>query len=114
MVLSLKGLAAGYGARTVIFVVSFTLEPGQILAFLGHNGAGKTEIRKTIMGMLRPTAGEVLFDRNRIDRLSVAENIDGVAVRDATTDRVTWMNNGEIVFDGSPGEARGSNFWRYF
>ena len=40
--LRLSGLAAGYGAKTVIADVSFGLEPGQILAFLGHNGAGKT------------------------------------------------------------------------
>lgn len=231
MVLSLKGLEAGYGAKTVISGVSFTLEPGQILAFLGHNGAGKTTTLKTIMGILRPTAGEVLFDGNRIDRLSVAdrvalglrllpegrgifpdlsvaENIDVVAARNVTAgamfgipdvyklfpvlderrttragsmsggqqqmlalslailgtprclmldepsiglapnlvermfqqvrqvckshamtavlveqnvaaamkiaDRVIIMNNGEIVFDGSPDEARASNFWHYF
>ncbi len=75
MVLRLNGLEAGYGAKTVISDVSFALEPGQILAFLGHNGAGKTTTLKSIMGMLRPSAGEVLFDGNRIDRLSVAERV---------------------------------------
>ena len=47
MLLELSGLAAGYGAKTVISDVSFALEPGQILAFLGHNGAGKTTTLKT-------------------------------------------------------------------
>jgi ABC-type branched-subunit amino acid transport system ATPase component len=107
MVLRLNGLQAGYGAKTVISDVSFALEPGQILAFLGHNGAGKTTTLKSIMGLLRPNAGEVLFDGNRIDRtsvadrvalglrllpegrgifpdLSVAENIDVVAARNVT------------------------------
>jgi branched-chain amino acid transport system ATP-binding protein len=107
MVLRLNGLQAGYGAKTVISDVSFALEPGQILAFLGHNGAGKTTTLKTIMGLLRPNAGEVLFDGNRIDRtsvadrvalglrllpegrgifpdLSVAENVDVVAARNVT------------------------------
>jgi ABC-type branched-subunit amino acid transport system ATPase component len=207
------------------------LEPGQILAFLGHNGAGKTTTLKAIMGVLRPSAGEVLFDGNRIDRLgvadrvalglrllpegrgifpdlSVAENLAVVAARNVgagamfdvpdayklfpvleerrTTragsmsggqqqmlalslailgtprclmldepsiglapnlvermfeqvrqvckshamtavlveqnvaaamkiaDRVIIMNNGQIVFDGSPEQARASNFWHYF
>ena len=58
MVLRLNGLEAGYGPKTVISGVSFALEPGQILAFLGHNGAGKTTTLKSIMGMLRPSAGE--------------------------------------------------------
>jgi branched-chain amino acid transport system ATP-binding protein len=75
MVLRLDGLEAGYGAKTVITGVSLALEPGQILAFLGHNGAGKTTTLKSIMGMLRPSAGQVLFDGNRIDRLSVAERV---------------------------------------
>jgi branched-chain amino acid transport system ATP-binding protein len=75
MVLTLNALEAGYGSKTVICNVSFALEPGQILAFLGHNGAGKTTTLKSIMGLLRPTAGEVLFDGKRIDRLSVAERI---------------------------------------
>ncbi len=75
MVLRLTGLEAGYGSKTVISGVSFALEPGQILAFLGHNGAGKTTTLKSIMGVLRPNAGEVLFDGNRIDRLSVADRV---------------------------------------
>ena len=75
MVLRLNGLEAGYGSKTVISGVSFALEPGQILAFLGHNGAGKTTTLKSVMGMLRPSAGEVLFDGERIDRLSVAERV---------------------------------------
>ena len=52
MVLRLTGIAAGYGAKTVISDVSFALEPGQILAFLGHNGAGKTTTLRTVMGLL--------------------------------------------------------------
>ena len=75
MVLRLNNLEAGYGSKTVISDVSFALEPGQILAFLGHNGAGKTTTLKSVMGMLRPSAGEVTFDGQRIDRLSVAERV---------------------------------------
>ena len=231
MVLSLNGLQAGYGAKTVISNLSLTLDRGQILALLGHNGAGKTTTLKSIMGLLRPTAGETLFDGNRIDRLtvadrvalglrllpegrgifpdlSVAENLDVVAARNVTAgamfdvdavyrlfpvlrerhttragsmsggqqqmlalslailgtprclmldepsiglapnlvarmfqqvrevckshamtavlveqnvaaamqiaDRVIIMNNGQIVFDGDPDQARASNFWHYF
>jgi ABC-type branched-subunit amino acid transport system ATPase component len=231
MVLTLNALEAGYGSKTVISNVSFALEPGQILAFLGHNGAGKTTTLKSIMGLIRPTAGDVLFDGHRIDRLSVAErvalglrllpegrgifpdltvteNVAVVAARNVTAgamfdipdiyklfpvleerrttragsmsggqqqmlalslailgtprclmldepsiglapnlvermfeqvrevckshamtavlveqnvaaamkiaDRVIIMNNGQIVFDGGPGEARASNFWHYF
>jgi branched-chain amino acid transport system ATP-binding protein len=75
MVLRLNGLEAGYGSKTVISDVSFALEPGQILAFLGHNGAGKTTTLRSVMGLLRPSKGEVVFDGVRIDRLGVAERV---------------------------------------
>ena len=229
--LQLSGLAAGYGAKTVISNVSFALDPGQILAFLGHNGAGKTTTLKTVMGLLPARAGEVRFGGQRIERLdvarriamglrllpegrgifpdlSVAENVDVVAARNVGSkatfsiadvyrlfpvleerrstragslsggqqqmlalglailgtprcllldepsiglapnlverlfqqvydvckshamtailveqnvaaamriaDRVIIMNNGQIVFDGLPQQARESNFWHYF
>jgi branched-chain amino acid transport system ATP-binding protein len=75
MLLQLAGLAAGYGAKTVISDVSFALEPGQILAFLGHNGAGKTTTLRCVMGLLPPRTGTVTFDGERIDRLGVAERV---------------------------------------
>jgi branched-chain amino acid transport system ATP-binding protein len=37
-----------------------------------------------------------------------------VAAAMQIADRVVIMNNGQIVFDGSPEEARASNFWHYF
>ena len=231
MGLGLNGITAGYGAKTVISGVSFTLESGQILALLGHNGAGKTTILRAIMGLLPLRQGEVSFDGKPLNRLSVAdrvalglrmlpegrgifpdlsvaENVDVVAARNVTAgamftipdvyrlfpvlderratragslsggqqqmlalslavlgsprcllldepsiglapnlvermfeqvrdvckshamtavlveqnvaaamkiaDRVIIMNNGEIVFDGGPDEARTSNFWHFF
>jgi ABC-type branched-subunit amino acid transport system ATPase component len=231
MVLSLTGVTAGYGAKTVISDVSFALEPGQILALLGHNGAGKTTTLRAAMGLLPPKAGDIVFDGQSINRLgvarrialglrllpegrgifpdlSVAENVEVVAARNVTAgamfdipgvyrlfpilderratragslsggqqqmlalslavlgtprcllldepsiglapnlvdrmfqqvrevckshamtavlveqnvaaamriaDRVIIMNNGQIVFDGDPDEARASNFWHYF
>jgi branched-chain amino acid transport system ATP-binding protein len=75
MALQLSGIAAGYGAKTVVSDVSFALEPGQILAFLGHNGAGKTTTLKTVMGLLPARSGSVTFDGKRIDRMDVAARV---------------------------------------
>jgi len=75
VILELAGLAAGYGAKTVISDVSFALAPGQILALLGHNGAGKTTTLKTVMGLLPARAGEVRFDGMALGRLGVAERV---------------------------------------
>lgn len=61
-VLEAKGLACGYGARPVVSDVSFSLEPGQVLALLGPNGVGKTTLFKTLLGFLPALCGSVLID----------------------------------------------------
>lgn len=73
--LHLHGLAAGYGAKTVVSGLSLSLEPGRILALLGHNGAGKTTTLKAVMGLLPARAGSLAFDGTPIDRLRVADRV---------------------------------------
>ncbi len=75
MILAVSNLTAGYGAKTVISEIGFTLEAGRILALLGHNGAGKTTTLKTIMGLLAASAGEVRFDGRSLGRTNVAARV---------------------------------------
>jgi branched-chain amino acid transport system ATP-binding protein len=75
MPLQLAGIAAGYGAKTVITDVSIALVPGEILAFLGHNGAGKTTTLRSAMGLLPLRGGSVSFEGQRIDRMDVAQRV---------------------------------------
>jgi branched-chain amino acid transport system ATP-binding protein len=57
--LEVDGLEAGYGKKTVLQAVSFRVEPGEIVAILGHNGAGKSTTLKTLLGLIRARAGRV-------------------------------------------------------
>lgn len=61
MLLSVNGLAAGYGAGRVLDGVDFALAPGQTLAVLGRNGAGKTTLLKSLLGLTQLQAGHLLF-----------------------------------------------------
>jgi len=54
-----RGLTKRYGATTAVDDLTFTVEPGRITGFLGPNGAGKTTTMRLILGLDRPTAGEV-------------------------------------------------------
>jgi branched-chain amino acid transport system ATP-binding protein len=76
-ILHVTELSAGYGPKTVIEDVRFALQPGEIMAFLGHNGAGKTTTLKTIMGLMAPRKGAVLYDGRDINRLPVADRVAG-------------------------------------
>lgn len=57
-----RQLVRRYGDFTAVDSVSFSIEPGQVVGLLGHNGAGKTTIMKMLTGFLEPSAGQVLVD----------------------------------------------------
>ncbi len=61
--LQLEELTLGYGRTTVVHGISLRVEPGQIVALIGANGAGKTTVMRAISGLLRPRAGRILYDR---------------------------------------------------
>jgi branched-chain amino acid transport system ATP-binding protein len=65
--LTVAGLEAGYGDFRALHGVSFAVEPGEIVSVIGANGAGKTTALLSLMGIVRPGGGEVVFDGERID-----------------------------------------------
>ena len=67
--LELEGVEAGYDAAQVLYGVSFTVGDGEVVALLGRNGMGKTTTVKTVMGLLRASAGQIRFDGTRLDGL---------------------------------------------
>lgn len=60
--LSVRHLQASYGAAQVLFDVSLEVKAGEVVTLLGRNGMGKTTTIRSIMGLLRPKAGEVMFE----------------------------------------------------
>jgi branched-chain amino acid transport system ATP-binding protein len=60
--LTLEHLRAGYGRIVGISDISLNVLPGELVAVLGANGAGKSTMLRAISGMIRPTAGNVQFD----------------------------------------------------
>jgi branched-chain amino acid transport system ATP-binding protein len=71
--LEVTALSAGYGRAQVLFGVALQAAPGEVVALLGRNGAGKSTTLKAVMGLIRRTHGEVHFDGQRIDGLDCHE-----------------------------------------
>src|SRR5699024_6314777 len=69
VLLQCTGLAAGYGPSQVRFDVGLEIKEQEVVTLLGRNGMGKSTLIKTIIGALKPTAGQVLFDGQHIHRL---------------------------------------------
>ncbi len=59
--LKVEGLNTHYGASHVLHGVDLELVPGRISAILGRNGVGKTTTVKSIMGLVRPSAGRIFL-----------------------------------------------------
>jgi ABC-2 type transport system ATP-binding protein len=58
-VIRVQRLTKQFGSLTVVDGLSFTVEPSEIVGFLGPNGAGKTTTLAMLLGLLRPTSGQV-------------------------------------------------------
>jgi branched-chain amino acid transport system ATP-binding protein len=67
--LSVRGLNAYYGRAHILADVALEVTTGEVGVLLGRNGAGKSTTLKSIIGLVRPAAGEIVFDGRRIDRL---------------------------------------------
>lgn len=72
MDLELANLGCGYGSRTVVDDISFTVNAGEVICLLGANGCGKTTLLKTILGLLKPTRGQILLNGVNIKSWSCA------------------------------------------
>ncbi|MEU8080903.1 ABC transporter ATP-binding protein [Catellatospora citrea] len=57
--LEIEGLSAGYQGSAVLSGVDLTVPAGAVTALLGRNGVGKSTLVNTVMGLVRPTSGEV-------------------------------------------------------
>ena len=68
--LRLEGVEGGYGQGRVLFGMDLAAEAGQVVSLIGRNGMGKTTTVRTIMGLMRPSAGAISFEGRPITRLA--------------------------------------------
>jgi branched-chain amino acid transport system ATP-binding protein len=64
--LEVSGIDSFYGETQALFTVSLSVEPGEVLALLGANGAGKTTVLRSILGLTRARCGDIRFQGRSI------------------------------------------------
>lgn len=65
--LDVRSISRRYGDLKAVDNVSFSIEPGEIVGLLGHNGAGKTTIMKLLSGYLEPDSGSIYLNNRLIE-----------------------------------------------
>ena len=68
-VLQVDGLSVQFGQQTVLRDISLDIPAGQTLVVLGESGCGKTVLLKTMIGLVRPSRGEVRFEGQSLSRM---------------------------------------------
>jgi ABC-type multidrug transport system ATPase subunit len=63
--IQIRDLTKTYGDKTAVDHLTVTVRPGVVTGFLGPNGAGKSTTMRTIVGLDRPTGGQVLVNGRR-------------------------------------------------
>ncbi len=71
--LEVRNIEAGYGASQVLFGVSLTIEPHQVVSLMGRNGMGKSTTIKCITGALPVRKGQIFFEGQEITNLPADE-----------------------------------------
>jgi branched-chain amino acid transport system ATP-binding protein len=64
--LDIRSIDTYYGETQALFGVSLSVAAGEVLALLGANGAGKTTVLRSVLGLTRPRKGEIAFEGRSI------------------------------------------------
>ena len=111
--LALQGVNSYYGDSHILQDVSFSVAPGDILALLGRNGAGKTTCMNTVAGLLKPRGGQISVEGRQVEgaspevicragvalvpqgrrifrSLTVTENLTVARNKTAPAERIRW------------------------
>ena len=101
--LELRGVSKSFGGVRVLRDVDFVLRSGEVVGLLGDNGAGKSTLIKIITGVHGPDAGEMFFDGQKVQGLTVqgarALGIETVFQERALADQLPLWRN---IFMGRP------------
>ena len=88
-VLDIDSVSKGFGPVQILRQVSVRVEPGSVVAIVGHNGAGKTTLMRMVLGLVRPDSGEIRLDGIPVARLGRLGGLAGASL-DASALPASW------------------------
>ena len=110
MDLHTKNIGKTFSGVNVLRKVDFNVEPGEVHALVGENGAGKSTFAKILSGVYTPTEGEIFLDEKKIQIASpIAAQKNGISLIHQEPQSFSHLSVAENIFMG---HMDGSNFSR--
>jgi branched-chain amino acid transport system ATP-binding protein len=122
VLLEVKNLEAGYGKKQILYNISLSVQEGEIVGLIGHNGAGKSTTLKSIFGLVPPFRGQVVYEGQDITLQPPAVRLDAgiyhIPQEDFIFSDLTVKENLEMSFftmrERSNFESRLSEVYTFF
>ena len=97
--------------RPILKDVSIKIRQGEVLSVIGPNGAGKSTLLKSLAGDIRPTNGEIYYDKRNINEVNIQERaftrsvmsqLQAIAFDFSVKEIIEmgWVNRGESIYAG--------------
>jgi branched-chain amino acid transport system ATP-binding protein len=102
MLLETRSLNIGYGDIQVLWDIHLRIDEGEVVALAGSNGAGKTTLLKGLIGVLKPLAGDILFEGKNISSLRPYQRVPlGISLVPEGRELFYWMGVEENILMGA-------------
>ena len=101
--LDVRGLETFYGDSQILFGVNLTVAAGEVVALLGRNGMGKTTMLNSIVGLVKPRAGRVVFQGHDVTGQAtyrIAQRGIGLVPQElwaAPADHMEWLGEAQGI-----------------
>ena len=110
--LEIHGLNTYYGESHILRDVDLTVKAGEMVCLIGRNGVGKTTLLKSLIGLLRPRRGEIVFNGDCLDRQAPYQRaragLGYVPQGREIIPQLTVEDNLSLGMEALPGGLRGS------
>ena len=94
-VLDIDSVSKGFGTVDILQQVSVKVEPGSVVAIVGHNGAGKTTLMRMALGLVRPDSGEIRLGGIPVAHLGSLGGLVGASL-DASALPASWRTGAAV------------------
>jgi iron complex transport system ATP-binding protein len=95
--LKLNKVCSGYGKKIILNDINLEVRQNETLVVIGLNGSGKSTLLKTVLGLLKPSAGQILLNDRPLEKISLSERTKYLSLLDSQSKVLFSTTVGELL-----------------